>query len=121
MYHFYGNRYTFSFNYLFNIVILFYSLKLGDFTIDRFFHLINLEIALYIGLIKIASVIQRLACLSFQRSRVRLPAMPETFSGNVESGTGSIQHREDNWVATWYVSRETRLSKLKLRLGIMHC
>ena len=41
---------------------------------------------------------------------------PRNFSGSIGSGTGSTQPCEDNWVATWMISSEIRLRKLKLRL-----
>ena len=41
---------------------------------------------------------------------------PRNFSGSIGSETGSMQPREDNWVATWNKKLQIWLTKLELRL-----
>jgi hypothetical protein len=54
--------------------------------------------------------------LQMQRSRVRLPALPDFFLRSSGSGTGSTQPRDDSWGA---ISRKWRLRSRKPKLSIM--
>ena len=67
---------------------------------------------------KTASVMQWFASqTTIQEVPGSIPGyMLEIFSGNIGSGTGSTQLREDDWVATWLRNSEIRWRKLKLGL-----
>jgi hypothetical protein len=53
--------------------------------------------------------------LQIQRSRVRLPALPDFLRSSL-SGTMSTQPREDNWGASWMEkSRKSRLTAVGIR------